>query len=79
MAEVKYDIIKNLGVLSSGTKGWQKEINVIRWNERTPKIDIRDWSPEHARMGKGVTLTREELKQLKGILNALNLDEIEIG
>jgi hypothetical protein len=76
MADIKYDITQPLGVLSQGSKGWQKEINLISWNGRSPKIDIRDWAPEHERMGKGITLNRDEIIQLRDILNQLDLDEL---
>lgn len=69
MADIKYDIIKEMGVLSENSKGWRKEINLISWNEAAPKYDIRDWSPEHEKMGKGITLTEEEIETLKNILN----------
>ena len=72
MSEIKYDIIKNLGVLSESSKGWTKELNLISWNGREPKYDIRDWDPEHEKMGKGVTLTEEELKKLKEILGEMD-------
>jgi hypothetical protein len=78
MADLKYDITKTLGVLSEGSKGWQKEINLVSWNERKPKIDIRDWAPEHKKMGKGVTLTKEELKKLKELLGGIDLESLEI-
>lgn len=65
MADIKFKITKPLGVLSEGSKGWQKEINLVSWNDRKPKIDIRDWGPEHEKMGKGITLNKEELKKLK--------------
>jgi hypothetical protein len=55
MAELKFEIIKKIGVLSESTKGWSKELNLISWNERDPKYDIREWSPEYDKMGKGVT------------------------
>lgn len=42
MADIKYDIIKEIGVLSENTKGWRKEINLISWNGAAPKYDIRD-------------------------------------
>ena len=71
MADIKYDIIKEMGVLSENSKGWRKEINLISWNEAAPKYDIRDWSPEHEKMGKGVTLTKDEVIQLKDTLNKL--------
>lgn len=60
MAEFSYKIEKHLGVLSEGSKGWQKELNLVSWNENPAKLDIRDWAPEHAKMGKGTTLTVEE-------------------
>ena len=69
MAEIKYEITEELGVLSESSRGWTKEINLVSWNDREPKIDIREWSPEHERMGKGVTLSREEAKLMRDIDN----------
>ena len=66
--DFKYDIVKELGILSENAKGWRKELNLISWNGATPKYDIRDWSPEHEKMGKGITLTEEEMKSLKNLL-----------
>ena len=66
--EISFEIIETLGVLSTSTKGWTKELNLISWNGREPKYDLREWSPEHDKMGKGVTLSKEELEALKGIL-----------
>lgn len=60
MADFKYDIVEHIGVLSGNAKGWTKEINLISWNGAAPKYDIRDWAPEHEKMGKGVTLTDSE-------------------
>jgi len=68
MADIKYDIVEEIGVLSENAKGWRKEINKISWNGAAPKYDIRDWAPEHEKMGKGVTLTAQEVEQLKEIL-----------
>ena len=68
MAEIKYEITKHIGVLSEGSKGWTKELNLVSWNGREPKFDIRDWSPDHEKMGKGVTLTEEEAAKLKELL-----------
>ena len=67
---IKYDIIRHIGVISEGTKGWQKEFNLISWNDAAPKYDLRDWAPDHAKMGKGVTLTKEELGKLKELIGA---------
>jgi len=68
MAEIKFEIVKNIGVISESSKGWTKELNLISWNGREPKYDIRDWDPDHQKMGKGVTLTEDELKKLKEVL-----------
>ena len=64
MAELKYEIVKTLGIISENAKGWTKELNLVSWNDREPKYDIREWSPEHDKMGKGITLTEEELEAL---------------
>ena len=71
MADIKYDIVKELGVLSENAKGWRKEVNLISWNGGAPKYDIRDWAPDHEKMGKGTTLSEEEMKILKEILGEL--------
>ena len=68
MADIKYEIVEELGVLSEGSKGWRKEVNKISWNGAEPKYDIRDWAPNHEKMGKGVTLTEDEAAKLKELL-----------
>jgi len=73
MADIKYEITEELVVLSESSRGWTKELNMISWNDREPKFDIREWSPEHERMGKGVTLSKDEMKILKDVLNKLNI------
>lgn len=69
MADFQYEIVEELGVLSTSAKGWTKELNKISWNGGAPKYDIRDWTPEHEKMGKGVTLNDEEFAALKELLN----------
>ena len=69
MQEIKYDIINKVGVLSESSKGWTKELNLISWNGREPKYDLREWDPNHEKMGKGVTLSEDELKRLKELLS----------
>ena len=64
MADFNYEIVEHIGVLSEGSKGWQKELNKVSWNGAAPKYDIRDWAPDHEKMGKGVTLTEEEAREL---------------
>ena len=71
MADIKYDIIKEIGVLSENAKGWRKELNLISWNAGAAKYDIRDWAPDHEKMGKGTTLTEEEMENLKEILGLI--------
>jgi hypothetical protein len=73
MSEIKYEIIKNVGTLSKAASGWAKELNLISWNDREPKYDLRDWSTDHQKMGKGVTLSKEELLALKELLNSIEL------
>ena len=73
MSDIKYEIVKQVGVLSKSGSGWTKELNLISWNDREPKFDLRDWSAGHEKMGKGVTLTKEELAALKELLNSLEL------
>ncbi len=68
MAEFKYEIVEEIGVLSENSKGWRKELNRISWNGAEPKYDIRDWAPDHEKMGKGITLTEEEKEALKALL-----------
>ena len=69
MAEIKFEIIETIGILSESSKGWKKELNLISWNEREPKYDIREWSSDHEKMGKGITLSKEEFKALKELLS----------
>ncbi len=77
MAELKFEITEHIGVISENAKGWTKELNLVSWNEREPKYDIREWSPDHSRVGKGVTLTIDELAAIKDILAELDLDSFE--
>ena len=71
MSEFKFEIIKKIGVLSNSASGWAKQLNLISWKEREPKYDIREWSPDGEKMGKGVTLSKEELLALKELLNKI--------
>ena len=73
MSEIKFEIIKRIGVLSKSASGWTKEVNLMSWNDREPKYDIREWSPDHEKMGKGLTLSKEELLALKELLNIMQL------
>lgn len=68
MAEFTYDITEELGVLSESKSGWRREVNLVSWNGAAPKFDIRDWAPDHEKMGKGISLTAAEIEKLKEIL-----------
>lgn len=72
--DFSFEIQKNLGTLSEGKGGWNLELNLVSWGGRPAKYDVRSWSPDHQKMGKGVTLTKEELIALKEMLNNLSID-----
>lgn len=69
MAEITFEIKKSFGVLSHSKSGWTKELNLVSWNNGEPKYDIRDWDEQHSKMGKGITLSRDELLSLKGAVD----------
>jgi hypothetical protein len=71
MEEIQFDVIQHFGVISEGKGGWKKELNLVSWSGRAPKLDIRDWAPGHEKMGKGITLTREEAAKLAELLACL--------
>lgn len=68
MAELKYEIKEQIGILSETSRGWTKELNKVSWNDYPAKYDIREWSPDHTRMGKGVTLSDEEFENLRKLI-----------
>lgn len=76
MAEFKFEIVKKLGVLNDKTS-WKKELNLVSWNEKTAKYDIRDWDDKHEKMSKGITLDVEEIKKLKDLLNSIDFEKTE--
>jgi hypothetical protein len=78
MAGIKFEIVYKLGLLGEGSKGWSKELNLISWNDRKAKADIRDWDETHEKMGKGVTLSKSELIELKRILNEIDIDSLDM-
>ena len=73
MSDIKFEIVKKIGVLSKSEKGWAKELNLVSWNDREPKYDIRAWSPDGQKMGKGITISVEELVALKELLGKMDL------
>lgn len=78
MADFKFEIKQNLGTISQSSKGWNREVNIMVWNNKKPKIDIREWDESHEQMGKGITLNKTELIELKKILNEIDMDQIDM-
>lgn len=70
---ITYDVQKRFGVISKARNGWTKEMNLVSWNGGAARYEIRSWSPDHIRMGKGVALSLEEIGELKKIL--ANIEE----
>ena len=66
--DFEFEIVEHIGVLAEKTRGWRREVNLISWSGAEPKIDIRDWSPDHSKMGKGISLSRDEVEKLKGLI-----------
>lgn len=73
MAEINFEIKETVGVIDESAKGWKKELNLISWNGKEAKYDLREWAPEHEKMGKGVTLSNDEVKALKELLNNMEI------
>lgn len=71
-SKIGYEIIQTIGVLSeSGI--WKKELNIVQWGDNIAKYDIRTWNADHTKAGKGVTLSVEELKSLRDLINSIEL------
>ena len=75
--QITSEVVKSIGVIAQNRSGWQREVNIIKWNEGKAKLDIRDWGPDHEKVGKGISLTKEEVAILKTLLEDINLDDIE--
>lgn len=73
MADIKFEFKSEHTVIAPSSKGWNLELNLVSWNDRDAKYDIRSWSEDHSKMGKGITLTAEELKALKAVLNGMEI------
>ena len=66
--DINYIVETPLGVLSQRSTGWSKELNIVNWNDMGGKYDICKWNPEHNKMGKGITLSENELLKLFELL-----------
>ena len=75
MANITFEITKHIGIISESSRGWTKELNLVSWNNRDPKYDIREWDSEHEKMGKGITLNEEEAIALKDLFSGMKVQE----
>ena len=73
--EFSFEIREHITVLTAYPNGWQKEVNMVAWNEAIPKVDIRDWSPDHTHMSRGITLTEKESETLARAIGQRMLDK----
>ena len=74
-SDIKFEIVEHLGVITNGTKGWSKQLNLVSWNDGVPKYDIRDWNEDYTKMGKGITLSKEEFLALANLINIIYSDK----
>lgn len=69
MKEVTFEIVEQIGVIEHNENHWNKELNIVKWNDREPRFDIRDWNADHTQMSRGITLTAEQFLNLMKIVN----------
>lgn len=67
-SDVTHELVRHIGTFSEKENGWCKELNIVSWNNAKPKYDIREWSPDHKLMSRGITLTEEDAKRLSELL-----------
>ncbi|HEO7897819.1 TPA: hypothetical protein VBN11_002076 [Streptococcus agalactiae] len=72
---VRFKVVEHIATLSSNEAGWRKELNRVSWNDAEPKYDIRSWKNDHSRVGKGVTLFKDEMKVLADAIRQINLNK----
>lgn len=72
--EFSFEIVKNIGTLGEGKGGWNLELNLVSWGGRPAKYDLRSWSPDHQKMGKGSTFSKDELIALKSLLDSITIE-----
>ncbi len=75
--EFKFEILRHLGVIARNQTGWTKEINIVSWRGGSPKLDIREWDPDHERMSKGLTMRKSEVLKTLQILTKYYASDLE--
>jgi len=73
--KISVEILEELGDLSTASNGWKKQLTYTSWNGRSPKFDLRSWDADHNSMTKGLTLTKEELMNLRDVLDKLDFEK----
>lgn len=76
MKEVTFEIVEQIGVIEHNENHWNKELNIVKWNDREPRFDIRDWNADHTQMSRGITLTVEQFLNLMKIVNEWRFESI---
>ena len=64
MANFEFEIVRHIGVIKTNKSGWVKELNIVSWDGKDAKYDIREWNEDHTRMSRGITFTENELEIL---------------
>ena len=75
MEEFHFELLQQYGTLSENSQGWSRELNLIRWNGKAPKYDLRNWAPDRLKIGRGISLTHAEVIRLRDMLNAIDLSK----
>ncbi|WP_419155444.1 YdbC family protein [Weissella minor] len=79
MADLKFNILEEFGTLSTSKSGWELQLNFVQWGDNQPKFDLRTWSPDHKKMGKGLTLNHDELVNLQDAIEKVLAPEQVAG
>ena len=66
--EITFEIVEHIGDISLATSGWKRELNLVSWNGKDARIDIRSWSPDHSKMSRGLTFCPEEMQIIAKLL-----------
>lgn len=61
--QIEFQLERRIGALSENPSGYTKELNVVAWDEKYTKYDLRTWNP-NGKPGKGITLTRKTEEKL---------------
>jgi hypothetical protein len=75
--DFKFEILNHVGVLGVNSAGWRKELNIVKWNDAQPKMDIREWDPDHERMSRGASLNIKETEKLRELLASFDISSFE--